>query len=106
MADNVTERDWQREVVAWAKRNGWTPVHFPNVVQARANGWPDLVLIRVPEILVAELKREGGRLTTAQESMVRKLLACGLEVHVWYPHNRETVYSRLQRNGGPAQWPA
>src|SRR5688572_18963769 len=73
----VTEREFQRDVIALAKANGWLVAHFRTArtvrrdgtvryqtpVQADGAGYPDLVLLRGSVMLVAELKTDMGRTT-------------------------------------------
>jgi hypothetical protein len=92
----VTEAQFQATVVEWATLCGWT--HFHTFDSRRSDpGWPDLVLLRPPEIVVAEIKRDGGRLTVEQERTLAALDACGLETHVWRPSDWPAVEARLRR---------
>lgn len=77
---------WQ----GWRVYRTWNSKHSPP-------GWPDLVLCRPPELVMAELKRETGRLTPAQRAWLADLEACGIECHLWRPADWDTIEKRLAR---------
>jgi hypothetical protein len=70
--------------VRYARLMGWS-VFFVHDSRHSPAGWPDLVLIRRPRIVFAELKSERGRLTDDQRQTIEELRACGQEVFVWKP---------------------
>lgn len=94
----LSEADFQRQVTDLAQRLGWAWVHFrPARTQAGwrtpvsgplGAGWPDLVLVRGPRMLLLELKSRRGRLTPAQRDVLALLAdvaaapSSGVEVHV------------------------
>lgn len=92
--DLMSERAWQDVVVDLARLCGWLPFHVLRSKGMEA-GWPDLVLIRPPDIVFAELKRERGKVTAAQARVLDMLERCGLEVHVWRPSDFPAVHDRL-----------
>lgn len=74
----ITEAVFQAQVIALAQFYQWRIYHPPDNkptrtrggVDARqrvARGFPDLILIRGPELIVAELKRHNGRTTREQD---------------------------------------
>jgi hypothetical protein len=76
------ERDFQRTVIDLARRTGWRVHHTRPALTQRGRwltpvqgdvGFPDLVLCRPPRLIVAELKRVGGRLTAAQRGWLDAL---------------------------------
>ena len=93
------EKDWQATVLAYARLMGWRVWHdvatnTPRrcgscgaVRQTPRNvaGWPDLVLIRRPDIVFAELKRDGEHPSPEQQAWIDELRACGMRVYVWTP---------------------
>lgn len=93
----ISEADFQAKVVQWAKLNGWKVVHHLNS-RGTEPGWPDLVLMRPPEIIFAELKREAGKVTPAQSAMLATLDGCSLETHVWRPSDWDIIEARLRRH--------
>ena len=80
-------------------------------------GFPDLVLVRPPRVVVAELKRQGGKLTEGrlrhdprgyprwidgQEEWLRALAQCpGVETYVWYPADLRDVATVLDTGPTP-----
>lgn len=92
----LSEKAWQAWVVDYARLNGWTTFHVLHSRGMEA-GWPDLVLVRPPELLIVELKREGGKLTAAQGRVLEMLERCHVDVAVWRPADEPEVLERLRR---------
>lgn len=92
------EKEWQATVVEVARLHGWATMHQLDSRGTEA-GWPDLVLLRPPELLIVELKSERGKVTQAQERWLADLSACGVETSVWRPSNFDAVCTRLARRG-------
>lgn len=94
-APPLTESAFQQQVVELARIRGWADFHV-RAGRTRdswrvpgsgtmASGWPDLVLARGPRLLLVELKRDGGKLTSDQERVLGVLRATCAEVYVWKP---------------------
>jgi hypothetical protein len=84
-AANMTEADLQRTVLRLARMLHWEAVHAWTSVHTAA-GWPDLALCRPPRLLLAELKRDTGRVSAAQAHWLGMLERCpGVEVYLWRP---------------------
>ncbi len=65
----LSERAFQRQIVQLAELMGWRTYHTYD--SRRSNpGFPDLVLVRAPRVIFAELKRQRGRVTAAQTEWV------------------------------------
>ena len=92
---NYPERDLQRNVQELARAYGWADWHVLRSKGMRA-GFPDLVLIRPPDLVWVELKSEKGRLSPAQKEMHEMLRACGQQVYLWYPGNEEEIMEVLR----------
>ncbi len=61
-------------------------------------GFPDLVLIRPPRLIVAELKTETGRVTDEQKLWLENFKAVPMvETYVWRPSDWKKVEAVLQR---------
>lgn len=90
----IPERDWQEQVIHLATLGQWRHFH-PYNMRRSDPGWPDLVLVRPPEILFVELKAQRGRLSQAQKDWIALLEACGQEIHVWRPGDVDEVVRRL-----------
>lgn len=92
-----------------ARLYGWRIAHFHDsrrqvkpgvfVGDRDAAGFPDLVLVRSPELLVIELKREVGKVTDEQYAWLHALASCGVEVMVVRPSTERDLVVRLSRRG-------
>ena len=83
---SVTERDFQRSVVGYAKRRGWKYYHTVNARRS-VKGFPDLVLVRGNRVIFAELKVGRNKRTQQQEEWATALNAVGgnCEYYCWSP---------------------
>ena len=91
----MLEKAWQEQVVELATYYRWRHFH-PFDMRRSDAGWPDLVLVRPPELVIAELKTDRGRVRPEQQVWLDLLAACGIEVHVWRPRDFELVHTRLK----------
>ena len=94
----MTERELQGAIIEAAKLLGWRLCHFR---PARTlNGWrtpieghpgfPDLVLLRPPRLIFAELKSKRGRVDFEQATWLNGLEAVpGVEQYLWRPADWE-----------------
>jgi hypothetical protein len=108
---SLSEKDFQKQVLDLARLYGWKVAHFHDsrrqvkpgvfVGDKDAAGFPDLVLVRPPELLFMELKRELGKTTELQDEWLASLRACGLEAEVVRPSNWDWLRSRLGRGAKP-----
>jgi len=74
---------------------GWWSYHTHDSRRSTP-GFPDLVLIRPPRVMFIELKRETGRLTTAQKDVQALLADCpDVESHVARPSDWQRVVEWL-----------
>lgn len=92
----MNEREFQAAVVKAARLAGWTAFHWWSSRHSPA-GYPDLVLLRPPEMIHAELKVGKNRPTAVQQETHDLLRQCGQEVVVWYPCDLDAIIERLQR---------
>lgn len=105
-----TERQWQATVLQYAALRGWKAWH-DNATNAPRRcagcgavrhlprnpaGWPDLVLVRRPDVLFVELKRDDGKLDDDQAAWLAELAACGQRVFVWRPSDWPEVEEVLR----------
>jgi len=105
----MTEAEFQAQVIDVARYRGWMVMHqrpaqirtgrWITAVQGDA-GFPDLVLARpmAGELIFAELKKEGGRVSPLQKAWIRTLMATGAETYVWYPSDMLEIITRLSRS--------
>jgi hypothetical protein len=87
---SLSERAFQSQVVRYARLAGWAVYHTYDSRRSQP-GFPDLVLVRRPRIVWAELKSQRGKVTTEQQAWIDELRACDQEVHVWRPSDWRTV---------------
>jgi hypothetical protein len=87
----LTERQWMLQVVDLAKLRSWWLYH-PMLSKWSEPGWPDLTLIRGPRMVLAELKTDKGRVTSAQQRVFALLdQVQGIEAYVWRPADFDHV---------------
>lgn len=92
-----TEREFQRQIVRLAKILGWL-VYHPWLSVHSTSGFPDLVLVRPPRVIFAEIKTAGGKITTHQVAWLRLLGECPqVEAYLWRPDDWDTIVDKLAR---------
>lgn len=94
LADLMTEKEWQSLIVEHARLHGWSAYHQFDSRRSQP-GWPDLVLIRPPELLMVELKSANGKITPEQADTLVALAACGVETAIWRPCDETRAFARL-----------
>ena len=81
----LSEKHFQQQVLDLARLAGFLVYHTHDSRRS-APGFPDLVLVRPPAVLFAELKSEGGRLRPEQEAWLATLEDCpGVQARLWRP---------------------
>jgi len=97
----LSEADWQRWVMDLARLHRWRVAHYrpaPTKSGRYATpvsghvGAPDLILARDGVVLLAELKREGGKTSPDQDEWLRHL---GQHGRLWRPSDRDDVLEAL-----------
>lgn len=93
-AKPISEREFQAQVVQYARLCGWLVAHFRPAltrsgrwvtpVAADGKGFPDLVLVR-ETVLFVELKVPPNRLSPDQAAWVERLRGAGQAACVWTP---------------------
>lgn len=97
--DDLTEKMWQRMVEQAAASAGWLFYHTYDARKSQP-GFPDLVLVRPPDVLFVELKTTTGTMSPPQRAWQQLLERCpGVEYAVWRPTDFEQVTTRLLRKG-------
>lgn len=92
---NHPERDFTKQVLAYAKLKGWRTAHFRpgmmanghwiTAVSGDGKGFPDLILARCSRLIAAELKVKNGRVSEEQSLWLEALGAAGVETYLWMP---------------------
>lgn len=91
----ATERDFQQTVRDLARWRRWW-VFVVRDSRGCPPGWPDLVALRPPRALAAELKSAKGRVTREQRTVLGLLSRCGIETHVWRPSDWDEIEEVLR----------
>lgn len=104
---NLTEAAWQAQVIGLARINGWTRIyHAPNgghggrIVPGQipeGRGFPDLIMVRGNEAIVAELKTDKGRIGPGQAEWLEAFAETGIDAYLWRPRDIDQVQERLGR---------
>lgn len=139
----MSEAAWQRQVSELALLYGWRLYHPPDnlprttkrgrrYVQNVRAGFPDLVLVRPPELIFAELKTDRGRTSAEQDAWLEELGAvanalrevieaynfdlahndpeletrAAVDVYLWRPRDFDEVNERLGRGRDAVVMPA
>jgi len=90
-----TEAQFQASVIRYAELMGWRVYHVHDSRKSRA-GFPDLVMVRRPRVIFAELKSERGRASEDQLAWLDALDQCGQEVYQWRP-SQWNIVERILR---------
>ena len=89
------EKDFMDKLLDAAVPAGWMVYHTYDSRRSTA-GFPDLVLVKPPVVVFAELKTEKGRPSQAQDEWLEKLGLCtDLSVHLWRPSDWDEIEERL-----------
>lgn len=92
-----TEAEFQQRITDLARACGWTCFHVLGAgARGMTPGWPDLVLIRPPRLIFAELKTAKGTLSLAQKSTLDGLERCAMDVRVWRPSDWPEIEHTLK----------
>lgn len=102
-----SEKAFQKRIMDLARMYGWRVAHFHDsrrqvrpgvfVGDADAKGYPDLTLVRPPELIFIEVKAELGKTTPEQEEWLGLLAASGFETFVVRPSGWGVVEKRLMK---------
>jgi hypothetical protein len=96
----LSEERWQAMVLELAGYYRWRHFHPYDMRRSEA-GWPDLTLVRPPELIFAELKSDTGRLSRAQREWGELLTAVpGVDYYVWRPRQWNEIHARLRARSG------
>jgi hypothetical protein len=85
VAKRMPEKELQHDVTSMARTLGWLCYHTYSSKRS-PEGFPDLVLVKGPRLIFAELKSERGKLTKDQEDWISALSRSSrTEVYIWRP---------------------
>lgn len=104
----ISEKAYQKQITDLATMYGWRWVHFGDSRNTNkhgqqfgdknAAGFPDLLCIRPPEMVVIEVKRELGKTKPNQDEWLADFAASGIDAYVSRPSNFDEVRERLTRS--------
>lgn len=94
LAEDISERDFMAEVVAFAKSRGWLVYHTQNSRRSEP-GFPDLVMLKGESCLVAECKTATGQLTADQATWLDGFQAAGIPAYCWRPADWPEIVDTL-----------
>lgn len=93
----MSEDEFQRQVIQFARLHRWKVAHFRPAmtrggrwvtpVQADGAGFPDLVMVRGGEVVVAELKVGTNQPTEDQVRWIDAFVGAEVPAFVWYPRD-------------------
>lgn len=107
MRGDVTEADFQKVIIEFAKLRGWKVHHTRPALRQSGRystpiqgdkGFPDLTLARGGVVIFAELKSKGGRLTDDQKAWGHAINHLGSQWCRWYcwrPDDWEQIREEL-----------
>lgn len=111
----LTEAHFQTQVVQLATLYGWRGYHTHDSRRSQP-GFPDLVLVRGPELIFAELKTDTGRVRPEQaewlaalrqvrdaveDAVLDRVLRTevpSVDVYLWRPADFDELHGRLARH--------
>lgn len=97
----ISEREFLQQVRDLGRLCGWLCYHTHNSRHSEP-GFTDIVMVRPPSVLFAELKTDRGRVTPAQRTWLEALEQCpGVEAYVWRPGDWPAIVERLQTRDKP-----
>ena len=87
VASKMTEAAFQAQVLQVARTLGWRCYHTA-ISYGSAGGFPDLVMVRQPRLIFAELKRQSAKSqpTPAQQEWLDDLAAVGRVIALGLGH--------------------
>jgi len=95
----VSEKHFQAQILQLAKLSGWRCYHTFDSRRSAAS-FPDLVLVRPPLVVFAELKSEGGKLRPEQAAWLQALRGCeSVHAGLWRPGDWQDIEEMLCRRG-------
>lgn len=102
----ISEAEFQRQVIAYAQLMGWRVAHFRPGLNARGKwqtavagngvGFPDLVLLRGTQCVVAELKVGRNNPTLEQQRWLLAFSEAGFRSFVFRPEHWATIEEVLR----------
>ena len=89
----LSEKAFESQVKDLAKIHGWRYYHTWRSIHSPA-GFPDVVMVKPPRVIFAELKSEHGKLSQEQEEWLFDIANCKVdtvEAYLWRPSDLESI---------------
>jgi len=94
MINRISEKDFEGQIRDLAKLFGWLYYHTWRSIHSPA-GFPDVVMVRPPRLIFAELKSEKGQVSDKQKEWLEALKETGVEVFLWRPSDLDEIVGVL-----------
>lgn len=94
-ATKLSEDEFMRQVVEFAKMCGWRVYHTHDSRRSES-GFPDLILVKGRTILAWELKVEPNTASAAQDAWIDALRHAGVDARVVYPRHWDSIEEELR----------
>lgn len=100
-----SEAEFLSQIVEVAQLHGWLAHHTRPAWSSKGYrtpiqgdpGFPDLVLVRPPLIIMVEVKSERGRLSPAQQRWIAALEVCtSADFRIWRPSDWDRIVETLR----------
>jgi hypothetical protein len=88
----MLEKDFHEQVAQLMRLEGWSVYSVPDSRRVSLSGYPDITAWRGTRLIFAELKREKGRTSPAQDEVLADLgqIPCA-EVYLWKPSDWDEI---------------
>jgi len=97
VSEKLSEKHFQAQVVELARLSGWLCYHTHDSRRSVA-GFPDLVMVRAPRVVFAELKSQAGRIRPGQGQWLEALGGSeSVEARLWRPSDWPEIEEALRR---------
>jgi len=96
--DTDLEKTFHQNLAQAMRLNGWNVYSVPDSRRASLSGYPDITAWRGERLIFAELKREKGKTSPAQDEVLAELqlIPC-VEVYVWRPSQWDRIMEIISR---------
>lgn len=102
MTRAISEADFQKRIIDYARLRGWKVCHVRPAQTTRGwrtpyqgdSGLPDLILARNGRVMLAELKSDAA--PEPSEAQYAWIGAAGMNGRVWRPHHWDSIVEELK----------
>jgi hypothetical protein len=94
--ESISEKVWMEQITRVMRLYGW---RFYHTYDSRRSvpGFPDLIAVRPPRLIVVEAKRQSGRVRPEQAAWLQALgVVETVESYLWRPADRDAVLEILR----------